>query len=163
MKLYELTNEYENLFETLNNVDEITSEVIENTLMPIKQDIKNKSINIASYIKNLECEMDAMDDYINKMTRKKKIRQKKIDAIKNYLRTNMEKTGINKIETTEFTILLGSEDIRTEIYDSSVLPINLCRRVEKFEPDKNLIKKAIEDGNIIDGARLIKTRRLTIK
>lgn len=163
MKLYELTNEYEHLFETLNNIDDITNDVIENTLIPLKQDIKSKSINVASYIMNLEYEINAMDDYIEKMENKRKSRQKKIDAIKNYLRMNMEKTGINKIESPEFTISLGSEDTKTVIYDSSILPIKFCRRVEKFEPDKNLIKHAIENGNIIDGARLIKTRRLTIK
>jgi dihydroorotase len=57
---------------------------------------------------------------------------------------------------------LGIEDIRTDIYDESILPHYYCRRVEKLEPNKELIKEAILNGKEVDGARLIKTKRLTI-
>lgn len=163
MKLYEMTQEYEKAFDILSEIENLDIETIENTLMPLSNDIKNKSINVASYIKNLQCEISLIKDYIENMNNKKRYKERKIEAIKDYLRFNMEKSGITKIDSPEFTILLGAEDISTDIYDSSVLPINYCRKVERYEPDKLLIKEAIEKGNIIDGARLIKKKRLIIK
>lgn len=162
MRLYEIANEYLSAFNSLSEIDGLDNETIENTLAPIKQDINKKSINIASYIKNLESDIDQMDEYIKKMSRKKKIAQNRINSIKNYLRVNMENCDITEIKSPEFKIKLGIEDIRTDIYDESILPHYYCRRVEKLEPNKELIKEAILNGKEVDGARLIKTKRLTI-
>lgn len=162
MRLYEIANEYLNAFDSLSDIDGLDNETIENTLAPIKQDINKKSINIASYIKNLEADIDQMSEYIRKMDQKKKASMNRINSIKNYLRINMENCNISEIKSPEFKIKLGAEDIRTEIYDQSILPVNFCRKVEKLEPDKALIKEAILNGQEIDGVRLIKTKRLTI-
>lgn len=162
MKLYEIANEYVEVFDKLSQCEEIDNETIENTLAPLHSDIKKKSINIAAYIKNLECEIDLMSEYIKRMVEKKKTRQNQIDNIKNYLRFNMEKTGINKIVSTEFNISLGEDDIKTEIFNDELLSIDYCRKIEKWEPDKIKIKEALLEGKEVDGARLIRTSRLTI-
>lgn len=162
MRLYEIANEYLNAFDSLSEIDGLDNEIIENTLSPITHDINKKSINIASYIKNLESDINEMEKYINKMQNKKKSIQNKINSIKEYLRFNMERCGITEITSPEFKIKLGAEDIRTEIYDSSLLSMNFCKVVQKIEPDKMLMKQAILNGKEIEGVRLIRIRRLTI-
>lgn len=163
MQLYSVTNEYLKVFEELNNIEGLDQETINNTLSSLQQDIKIKSINVASWLKNTEAEIEAMDVYINNMTEKKKSRLKKIEWLKNYLRENMIASGIEEIECPEFKISLGAEDIKTEIIDKDVLPVRFCRKVEEYKPDKALIKEAILNGEGVEGAILVKTRRLTIK
>jgi hypothetical protein len=163
MQLYSVTKEYLSVFEKLNEIEGLDQETINNTLSPLQQDIKTKSINVAAWLKNIEAEIEAIDVYMKNMQEKKKSRAKKIEWLKNYLRENMLASGIEKIECPEFQISLGSEDIRTEIIDQGVLPVRFCRRVEKLEPDKTLIKESILNGEDVDGAMLVRTRRLTIK
>jgi len=169
MQLYKIANEYLSAFDSLSEIDGLDNETIENTLAPIKQDINKKAINIASYVKNLESDIDQMDEYIRIMKQKqksmeknKKSAQNRINSIKSYLRINMENCNISEISAIEFKIKLGAEDIRTEIFDESILPHYFCQKVVKLVPDKILIKEAILNGQEIDGVRLVKTKRLTI-
>ena len=169
MKLYEIANEYVQLLDKITEIidnkdskDLITNQAIDNLLSLAESDVKQKSINVAAYIKNLESEIELMDNYIKKMAKKKKSTQNKIEGIKNYLRFNMEKTNINKISSPEFNISLGIECVKTDIFNEDILDITYCRKVEKWEPDKTKIKEALLDGKIVDGARLVRTRRLTI-
>lgn len=163
MKLYEISNEYVEAFDKLSQIENIDNETIENSLLPISQNFLNKSINIAAYIKNIESETKMMQEYIKKMTERKKQNQNKIKNIKNYLRFNMEKTNINKIKSPEFYITLGEETSSVEIINENELSIEFCRKVEKWEPDKIKIKNAIENGQFVHGAVINKKRKLIIK
>lgn len=163
MKLYEITNEYVSLLDELNDIEDLDKDAIENTLSPLSHDIKEKSINIAAWIKNLEAEAKAMGSYIKSMQARKKSVENKIAGVKDYLRYNMNFSGIKKITSAEFSISLGAESVSVKIVDENKIPIEFCRKVEYLEPDKELIKEAIQGGVDIPGAVIVYTKRLTIK
>jgi SMC interacting uncharacterized protein involved in chromosome segregation len=163
VNLYKITDEYVKAFEELNSIEGVDQETINNTLEAFNSEITDKVINIASYIKNLEAESNAMDDYIKSMTEKKNSRKKKIEWLKSYLRENLIRVGKDKVNGDELSIILGGEDISTDVFDINIVPINFCVKIEEIRPDKERIKEALLNGQDVDGARLVKTRRLTIK
>ena len=61
------------------------------------------------------------------------------------------------------TLSIGRDEA-VDVFDQSQIPQDYLREIPaKYEADKALIKKAINDGFEVPGASIIKKDRLTIK
>lgn len=167
LKLYEIKNEYLEAINALNEIEGLTPEILDDTLLPFKDSINVKITNIAAYIKNLEFEVDAMKQYEDNMNKKRKTLENKILGIRNYIKSNMVECGINKISSPEFNITLKSAADHVVIDDennvfNNILP-RYIRAKQILEVDKQLIKHDIDSGEKVYGAHLEKSYALTIK
>src|SRR5690348_9402790 len=107
MNLYSIANKYQELLTIA--VDQETGEVNEqalNELTTISDDIKDKGIAVASYIKNLEAERNAINEAKKAMAEREARLDKKMDYLTQYLQSNMERCGINEISCPQFVIKL---------------------------------------------------------
>ena len=50
-----------------------------------------------------------------------------------------------------------------DVFDADQVPSDYMREVVKYEADKTLIRKAIDDGFDVPGARVVARDRLTIR
>lgn len=159
-KLYEMTNDYVQLLNMVESGD-FTLEEVADTLEGIQGEIDDKLQSTVCVIREMEAEANKFDEEIKRMSEIKKTYSNTADRLKEYIRFEMEKVGLDKSKGL-FSISLGAPSISTEVSDVDSLP-------EKYKKvsvsaDKTAIGKALKAGEVIEGASLVEgKRRLTIR
>lgn len=166
MNLYSIANEYQALLS--QTFDPETGEVNEEAMTAldsVKDDIKDKGVAIASYIKNLEAERNAIEQAKKAMAEREARLDKRSAYLAEYLKTNMERCGISVISSPYFEIKIKKNPVSVHIYDEAALPSEYVREkvVTTKSPDKALIKEALQAGVELQCATLRQTTRLEIR
>ena len=168
MKLYELVQEEQylnNLF--LAAIDEETGEIKDSQVLnELETELKNalttKSAGIIKVIRQQESDIEMVEAEIERLKAVKERRKKEIESFKHYIKYNMVQMDIKKIETP-----LGNLSLRqttaTDIYDESALPKEFLKEKVTYTASKTDIKKALQAGKEVAGARLIVNTNLNIK
>ena len=163
MKLYELAENYKELVSMMEQVD-VGSEdwqMIQDTLEAIDGEFDVKVQNICALAK--ECKYKA------EICRAEKKRIDEVargyDSKAQWFELYLEKQ-IGKRGNLKSTMLYGPhkltyrKGISTEVTDVNALPIEFLKT--KIEADKTAIKKALQEGIEVTGARLIDTTSLKV-
>lgn len=153
-KLYDIAERYKNLHELLENED-ISPDLISGALNEVEGEFEGKIENICKFMQSLEGEIALIEtEELRLEARRKKI-EKKYDALRQYMKINMVNLGMQKVETTLFTVfMVAGRDTITE-YDSSKLPEKFYKITKTI--DKTGILKAVKAGENIEGVKLGKT------
>ena len=143
---------------------ELEPEQLADCLDSIEEAIEDKGANIVAVLNSLESDTTALDKEIKRLQARKKAIVNNSERLKEYLRYNMELTGITKIKHPLFSITLGKPTVTAEIVDVDFLPEEYVTTEVKFNPDKKAILAALKDGKDIPGAILSTGKsRLLIK
>jgi len=162
MKLYELTEEYTQALATLDDMD-LPIEVVQDTLEGLKGSVQEKSLNVARFFQNVEVSIVAMKDAEKRMAARRKSAENRVASLREYLRFNMQASGITKIECPEFVLSIQNNPATVVIDSVDALPYDYTVEKTTVSPDKKLIKQAIQDGYTVTGAHLETGTRLVIK
>lgn len=148
-KLYEITSEIKEI-ESLD----FDAETIADTLASVHGEFKEKATAVLMVIGNFQADVDAIDAQIDRLTLRKKTMQNQRDRLRDYLLTNMEASGITKIECPYFTasIRKGSESV--EILNEDQIPDEFMKTKVTVTADKKAIADAIKSGVEVAGAVL---------
>ena len=166
LSLYTLSNDYNHAFEFLNDPDQnLTAAEINDSLANIELDVKDKAINVAKFLRNMEATAEAIKAAEGEMLKRRKALENRATALKEYLKNNMESTGIVKIECPYFKLSIAKNPPALDVFDAAAIPASYKRTetVTTQHIDKAAIKKAITAGKQIQGARVISGTRLVIK
>lgn len=143
-RLFDIAENYRDLFDTFDDCDELTDEQIE------------------AYFDTLEAEAKAM-------TARAKVKRNLIVRLKNMLLENMQRCGIKKIDRPRARISLRSNAESVYIPDDAALiPWLLehaddCLSYRPPEISKTRVKDALRSGREIPGAELVRTVSVIIK
>lgn len=160
--LYDITAEYAHALATLEDMDDISQEVIEDSLAVLKDDLNTKAVQVGHFLKNLKANADAIRSEEKKLAERRKSLVSKYEDFKFYLLKNMQAAGINKIEHPTIELKLRKAPVSVDITDESQLPDEFCTIVRT--PNKIAIKSYIAEKGFIEGARLIEDKQtLSIK
>jgi hypothetical protein len=152
MKLYEISAEYIQALDALADADEQTrADTLEG--LGIADSFKDKAINIAGYFQSIDYDVASMKDAENRIATRRKAMENHSQSLKDYLLSNMQRTGITRIECPGFSVSLAKCPASVEITDESLLPDNFFR--VKKEPNKSDIKAFLQEHGALDGARLV--------
>lgn len=152
--LREITGRYLEVSEMANDPD-IPSEAIRDTLEGIDGEFNDKAINVVHVIQNMGSDVAAIDDEIKRLQDRKKVIKNGEDSLRDYLRFNMESTGISKIECPLFAITLAKgRDVAIVDDENQLAPEYV---VTTTRPDKAAILRALKDGPV-DGAHIEKSK-----
>lgn len=160
MKLYEISNEYEQILESCISEDGEISDIalFEGSL----EKFNEKAINVASYFNNLEVEADAIREAERKMAYRRQSIEKRVKFLKDYLLSNMLRCDIKQISCPYFNIKLAKNPPSVRFYNEKLIP-DIFINVETVEKiDKTAIKKAIQAGAEVPGAKLEQELRIKI-
>ncbi|HDZ6747585.1 TPA: siphovirus Gp157 family protein [Mannheimia haemolytica] len=166
MKLYEINENYRNIADLLSNPEFFENPDIIGALEAVEDEFNNKAVNTVKAIKIAEGDIETIDNEIKRLQTMKKVRQNALDRVKDYLKRNMADTGIFKIESPLFKISYAErKNAAVELDEDLFLANNLNQDLVsvKITPSKTAIKKALEAGEQIIGARLVDSQILTIK
>jgi len=165
--LYKLVEQYRSL-EALDASEDLPVEVIQDTLEGLTGELTVKATNVAKFILNNEAMAEAIEQASEAMKQRALRIRRRSESIREYLRINMQASGITKIEATEFVLSLKNNPPSVIVTNEAMIP-------DAFKvtptpppppvprPDKALIKKAIQSGVEVAGAHLEQAERLDIK
>ncbi len=159
MKLHEMSKDYIGFLES-----DMEGEQLTDCLDSIQDSFDDKANNIVKLVNSLSVDVDGIDKELKRLQAMKKRVTTNQDRLKEYLRYNMEVTGINKIKHPLFSITLGKPTVTAEVVDIDFLPDNFVNTDIVMKADKKAILKALKEGQDIPGAVLSTGKsRLLIK
>ncbi len=168
MKLYELVQEEQHLNDLfLAAIDEETGEIKDSQVLnELETELKNalttKSAGIIKVIRQQESDIEMVEAEIERLKAVKERMKKGVEGFKSYIKHNMLQMEVKKIETP-----LGNLSLRqttaTDVYDESALPKEFLKEKITYTPNKTDIKKALQAGEEVSGARLVINTSLTVK
>ena len=124
----------------------------------------SKATGVTAYILNIESEADQCKQAIERIKALQAATLRKAERLRDYLATNMSVSGISEIKGVGFVAkLYPGRDESVEIDEGAVFPLELCGKPKPPPPSKTLIKAAIERGEPVAGAKIVRKDRLTIK
>lgn len=160
MKLYELTQNYMNLQELLED-PEIPQEMIVAALNEVTEEIEEKAENIAKLIKSMELDAAAIKEEEARLASKRKSLEGRVKNLKEYLEGTMRAVDKKKIKGKLFSFNIQKNPASLDIYDTTMIPKDYIKVVETF--DNAEIKKALKEGKEVPGAILMQSESLRIR
>jgi hypothetical protein len=162
--LYILANEYKAIEQKLNDSD-VDEQTVKDTLEGLSGELETKGVNVAYVIRNMESSAEQIKQAEKAMADRRKALESRAEQLKRYLKDNMERTGITKIECPHFSIAIKHNPPAVVIDDAAAIPGDymVTPPAPPPAPDKKLIAQAIKDGVDVPGCRLVSGTRIDIK
>lgn len=164
--LYEISTQYLATAQQLAELD-IDEQTLSDTLEAEAWPVEEKVRAVSAVILNLQAEADMVKVAADRIAKRAKALQSRAEALHDYLLGNMQRTGITEIKALDGTFkakLYRERDASVVIDSENLIPADYMREIPaRCEPDKVLIKKAINDGYEVPGAHIVKKDRLEIK
>jgi hypothetical protein len=158
--LYIISEEARNLASFLEDGE--LSQEMEAALVINQSELQEKAINYGYVVKSFEGDLSLISEEIKRLTAIKKAKESAIDRMKDAVLSAMQIYSIEKVSSPTMNISVR----RTESIEVPFVELLDARFVtEKTvkSADKIAIKKAIKDGEIIEGAFIQGNYNLQIK
>lgn len=162
MTLYEISTRYEAALDELTDSD-LPEEVVRDTLEGLTGELREKAINVAAYFANLDQAARAIKRAEDDMKARRQRIQRRAQWLRDYLLTNMQRTGLERIESPYFDIKIVNNPPATEITDEAAVPDEFRQTQTITTIDRLAIRQALKNGTDIHGARLTHSQRVDIK
>ena len=159
MRLYDIKQEYEDVLERA--IDPETGEINEALMAELEQledSLYEKIDNIGAMIKNLKAEADAEREEAKKLTARARTAENAVERLKGLLAYCLD----GKSYKTTRAAISFRRSKAVEVTDLSLIPEEYLKFKDP-EPDKKAIKEALEDGEIIEGARIVENLSTIIR
>ena len=141
LSLYNITSKFVTLMNKVQD-GELTEEEYNQLGEELALELQSKSTNIIGYYQNESALIEAIDNQIKRLQEFKKAKQNNVDRFKKYVKENMERLEIQKIETELGTLSIAKSPISVEIINEEILPDEFKQEVVTVKIDK----KAIADN-----------------
>lgn len=142
--------------------EEVDQEFYTETMEFLKEELSHKSSNIIKYISNLDAEAQSIKIEIDRLSKAKKSRERKLESLKSYLISTMQHLEKTKIETD-----IGTYGIRKstalKVLDMNKIPKEYLKVKKEISIDKRELTSHIKAGEDIEGAILVENYSLQIK
>lgn len=141
-------------------VDPETGEImgVEERLNALEMSREEKIDNVASYIKRKVYQAKIIRDEEKSFAERRKGHEKNAERLTKYLSDSLQKFGDMVFESARNRITFRKSS-GVEIDKDANIPMEYCREVIKYEPDKDKLKAAIESGAEIPGVTVYKDRQ----
>lgn len=164
LTLYSIADQYLADIEKLQDM-ELDEQTLTDTLEGLSGELEVKATNVAMFIRNLESSAEQIKMAEKQMADRRKALEARADRVKQYLKDNMIRTGISKIDSPFFTLSIRNNPESVEVINQDMIPPEYFN-VPPPPPavlDKMAVKKAIQSGVEVEGARLTRSQSLQIK
>ncbi len=153
MKLYEITEAHKDL-------EKLADEGLDigDTFEAIEGEFNDKAISVIHVINNMGGNVTALENEIDRLSKRLKSIKSSQEGMKEYLRFNMEATGINKISCHLFTISIKQGRDIVQIDDDSLIPTDYLNIKTSSTPMKREILADLKTGKEIAGASMVKSK-----
>lgn len=155
LSLYNITNKFVEIMDKAEN-GELTEEEYNQLGEELAVELQKKSSSIIGYAQNEEALIEAVDMQIKRLTEFKKAKQNNLDKFKQYVKDNMERLQISKIETELGVLSISKNPMSVEIENEEEVPAEFKLEVVTTKIDKTAIKNHFkETGEVVAGTRIV--------
>lgn len=155
LSLYNITNKFTELMSKAEE-GELTEEEYNTLGEELAIELQNKSGNIIGYSQNEEALIEAIDIQIKRLQELKKTKKNNLDKFYQYVKENMNRLRLTKIETELGTISIVKNPISVEIEDEEAIPEKYKNVIVTTNVDKTAIKTHFkETGEIVAGIKIV--------
>ena len=182
MKLYELTNDFAQLFEqfdeisSMDNAEEFKQAWFD-TLSGIEEEFEVKAENIGAYIKELTAAAKYLKAEEEVLSKRRKAKEKQAEWLKKYLLESMQAIGRTKIDRPMAVLSVRNCPESVKFQDEKAF-VDACMasghdeylRYKTPEIDRTVVKEVLQRGDKSDseyltlsGAYLDREQRIDIK
>lgn len=158
MNIYELHKDFIEIQELIELNDGEITEDIAKRLSLNSSNFKEKAANYARFIANLNGEVLAYKEEIERLTKRKLRNERLIAKLKENLSAFMATADLEKVDLGIFKLAFRQSKAVEIIGDVPDMFARITR-----EPDKVSIKKALESGEALDFARLKTNKTLQVQ
>ncbi len=161
MKLYELTQNYLNLQELLEDPT-LPGEVINTALSEVGEQLEDKAENLAKLIKTMEVEAAGYKEEESRLAARRKSLETRAKNLKAYLEEAMRAVDKPKIKGKLFSFSIQKNPASVEVLDENLIPKELFNTPAPVL-DKTEILNRLKAGEEIPGVKLKQTESLRIR
>ena len=155
LSLYNITNKFVELMDKAEN-GELTEEEYNELGQELALELQKKGSNIIGYTKNIELTINAMKEEEKRIADLRKNLENKLERFKQYVKENMERLAITKMDTELGTLSIAKNPISVEIENENEIPEIFKQQIVTVKIDKTAIKNHFkETGELIPGAKII--------
>lgn len=162
--LYVLADEYVSAAQKLAELD-LDDQTVADTLEGLTGDLEVKATNVAMFVRNLEATAEAIKDAEAKMAARRKALEARAGRIRDYLKAQMERCAIQKIESPYFTLAIRQNPPAVHVEAPELVPDEFKKSPPPPPPsiDKKAVAEALKAGKDVPGCRLERGTRLEVK
>lgn len=162
-KLYELSEQYRKFNEYVENGldnEDLTEDDLElfiDTLDGIKDAIESKIENIVKFMKNIEGDVNAYKAEEQRLAKRRKYLENKIDGLKTYISQTLTNANIKKVNAGNFTVKFQKSPASVEVLHEGSVP----EQYREPQPDKIKKKEILADlklGKVVSGVVLVEDK-----
>ena len=157
MKLYEITEQHKDLLKLADESEDM-AQAVADTMESIEGEFDDKAISLMYVVNDMSDNVTILDNEIKRLTERKKTIVNRQDSMREYLRFNMEESGITKIDCPLFTITLAKGRDIVQIQDEDKIPTDYLSIKTSVTPIKADIAKVLKSGVEVPGAILVKSK-----
>ncbi|QYG30108.1 siphovirus Gp157 family protein [Mammaliicoccus sciuri] len=167
MKLYDYSEQYQNLLSLVDSEDGYTYEDLKDTLDSIAEAAEDKIANIGKVLRRLNDELLIIDNREKEIKELKAKKKRDIENLKEYLLIHMTQLDKKKVQTPTITVSTRNSKAMN-IKDESKLPEEFIKTEIKTSPKKADFKKyyeslSVEEQEKIDYAEIVVNKSIQIK
>ncbi|EOD8967594.1 siphovirus Gp157 family protein [Raoultella planticola] len=138
--------DYQNLLKLLESSDDLTPEMIADTLEGMEGELADKLDSIMVIARNNLGNASTCDDEIKRLAERKKSFENKDKALRKYILSCLMAAGLDKLKTAKNTFSARKGSVNVVITNTDLLPDELVNTQVVIAPDKKAIKEAIESA-----------------
>ena len=154
--LYEITEKHRELA-LLAEENEDMAQAVSDTMEMIEGEFNDKALSLVNVMKNIGAGIPTINAEIARLTARKKTIENNQAHMTKYLQTNMEASGISKIECPLFTITLAKGRDIAQIDDEDKIPAEYMNYKTSQAPMKKELLAALKEGEKIEGVSMVKS------
>lgn len=164
MKLYELAQDFNKLFELIDT-EEFDLDTLEDTIQSIEGNVEVKIENTARMIKNWEAQAAAMEAEEKRLKESKRALENRISRVKDYVLENLALMGKDKVTTSIGNVCRQKNPPSIDVYDMRVVPDDyiIIPPVEPKVDKKSIMEHFKVTGELVPGTRVLQGYHLRIR
>jgi len=146
--------------EVVNEDGEIIN--IADYIKSLEGDIHDKIEGTILFTKELESDINGLKAEMDALKKRYQTKQNLFDRLRKGVADTMLELGETKMETSKMALSFRKSET-VEIDDTFELPQKYIKKKIEEVPDKVAIKKALKDGEVIEGATLMVHQNLQVR
>ena len=149
--LFQIAGEFEELY-SLATQEQLDEDLFNGTLEALTGELEVKGAGYVAVINQLDMEAKKAKELSDAFKLKAETRVNAIGRMKDALKIAMDRIGTDKIDTGDFTIKLQKNGGKQPMIVYGEVPNDFLKVI--YEPDKEKIRKVLEEGSKLDFAHL---------
>ena len=161
--LYLLAGEYRAAAEKLADLN-LDEQTVADTLESMGGELEVKAQAVGHMVRAIEADVAAIKQWAADATERARSVQARADSLRQYLSTNLQACGIQKVEGPGITVSFRKSSA-VVVDEPGLIPSEFMRQPEPPPPvaDKKAIADALKAGEVVPGAHIETRQNLQIR